>query len=108
MLAWLDRVHPAGAAAQRLEREGARARAAVDDVKPVEALPEPVEERLLHAIGQRPRREARRRDESPPLERPTDDAEAGQAGLPPARTIRSAWISTGAAARSPSIFPAGE
>src|SRR5262249_37624802 len=92
--AGLDGIDLARAAAERLEGEGARARAAVDDVEAVEPLSEPVEERLLHAIGERPRREPGRRGEPAPLERPTDDTKprhpptvAARESIPPA----AAW-----------------
>src|SRR5262249_17859875 len=75
----LDRYHASRAAAERLEGERARPGAAVDDDEAVQALSEPVEERLLYAIRERTCLETARGNETPTSEGTTDDAQRAHA-----------------------------
>src|SRR5204863_3939974 len=101
--AGLDRLDLLRAPAERLERERAGAGAAVDHVEPVEALTEPVEERLLHAIGKRPRRETRRGGEASSPECAADDAEPARS--PCGAHDRAAVRKTNPSIEGPTIPP---
>src|SRR5439155_18895502 len=94
--------HPSGAPAEGLERECPRAGAAVDDQEPVHALPEPVEQRLLDAIGQRPGLEASWGEQPAALERPAYDPETAH-GRPARR-----WVVGSGRPRSHAVRPDAE